>query len=183
MWKNSAARFGNFSILIHWSVALVVYAMFILGLWMVGLGYYDSWYHRAPEIHKSIGVILFAVMVIRLIWRFISPPPAPLSSYSPLVRYSAVAAHWLLYILLFAILITGYLISTADGEGISVFGLFTVPATLSGAGAQADMAGDVHLWLAWSVVVISLLHAAAALKHHFIDRDITLKRMLGRRSD
>ncbi|PKH26290.1 cytochrome b [Enterobacterales bacterium CwR94] len=183
MWKNSSRRFGHFSILLHWLVALAVYGMFALGLWMVGLGYYDNWYHQAPELHKSIGITLFAVMVIRLVWRFVSPPPKPLSSYSPAVRYSAIIAHWLLYGVLFAILITGYLISTADGEGISVFGLFTVPATLTGAGSQADLAGDVHLWLAWSVVILSVLHGLAALKHHFIDRDITLKRMLGHRID
>ncbi|MGV3344981.1 cytochrome b [Enterobacteriaceae bacterium LUAb1] len=183
MWKNSPTHFGYFTILLHWLVALTVYGMFALGLWMVGLDYDNNWYHFAPELHKSIGITLFAVMIIRLLWRFISPPPKPLSSYSPLVHYGAIAAHWLLYALLFTILITGYLISTADGEGINVFGWFTVPATFTGAGVQADTAGNIHLWLAWTVVVISILHGLAALKHHFIDRDITLKRMLGRRID
>ncbi|WP_437610681.1 cytochrome b [Erwinia sp. V71] len=181
--RNTSTRFGSVSIILHWLVALAVYGMFALGLWMVTLGYYDNWYHQAPELHKSIGMVLFAVMIIRLVWRFISPPPKPLSSYSPLVRISAVAAHLLLYALLFAILITGYLISTADGAAINVFGLVSVPATLAGSGEQADLAGDIHLYLAWSVVIISVLHGLAALKHHFVDRDITLKRMLGHRID
>lgn len=181
--KNTPTRFGQLSIALHWLVALAVYGMFALGLWMVTLGYYDNWYHQAPELHKSIGIVLFTVMILRLIWRFVSPPPKPLSSYSPLVRFSAIAAHLLMYVILFAILITGYLISTADGKPIEVFGLVSVPATLAGYGQQADLAGDIHLYLAWSVVIISLLHGLAALKHHFIDRDITLKRMLGHRID
>ncbi|BBL31158.1 cytochrome b [Pantoea ananatis] len=160
-------------------MALVIYAMFALGLWMVGLSYYDTWYHNAPEIHKSIGVILMLALIIRLIWRVVSPPPKPLSSYSPLVRITAVVAHGLLYGLLIAILFSGYLISTADGKPVSVFGWFSLPAVLTGAGEQADLAGDIHLWLAWCIVILSVLHGLAALKHHFIDRDITLKRMLG----
>lgn len=181
VWRNSSQTYGHISLLLHWLMALAVYGMFALGLWMVGLGYYDSWYHNAPEIHKSFGVLLFALLILRLIWRIISPPPGALASYTPLVRYSATAMHWLLYALLFAILISGYLISTADGQPISVFGWFNVPALFTGAGAQADLAGDMHRWLAWGVVILSLLHTLAALKHHFIDRDITLKRMLGHR--
>ncbi|MGX9375058.1 cytochrome b [Pantoea ananatis] len=177
--RNSPGRYGWLSIFLHWSMALVIYAMFALGLWMVGLSYYDTWYHNAPEIHKSIGVILMLALIIRLIWRVISPPPKPLSSYSPLVCITAVVAHGLLYGLLIAILFSGYLISTADGKPVSVFGWFSLPAVLTGAGEQADLAGDIHLWLAWSIVILSVLHGLAALKHHFIDRDITLKRMLG----
>lgn len=99
------------------------------------------------------------------------------------MRHSAIAAHLLLYGLLFAIMISGYLISTAEGKPVDVFGVLPVPALFSGMGEQADLAGDVHLWLAWSVVILSALHGLAALKHHFIDRDITLKRMLGTRID
>ena len=92
LWKNTADRFGHVSVLIHWLVALTVYGMFALGLWMVTLGYYDVWYHRAPEIHKSIGALLFIVMVIRVIWRFVPPPPKPLASYGRLTRVSAIRA-------------------------------------------------------------------------------------------
>lgn len=181
-WRNSPERYGHLSVLIHWLVALTVYGMFGLGLWMVTLGYYDGWYHKAPELHKSIGMVVLLVMVIRVLWRFISPPPASLAGYTRLTRISALAAHLLLYLLLFAILISGYLISTADGKPISVFGLFDVPATLSDFGAQADLAGTLHLWLAWGVVILSVLHGLAALKHHFIDKDVTLMRMLGKSS-
>jgi cytochrome b561 len=79
-------------------------------------------------------------------------------------------------------MIAGYLISTAEGVGIPVFGLFEVPALVSGLPDQADTAGVIHLYLAWVLVIFSGLHALAALKHHFIDRDVTLKRMLGRKA-
>ncbi|KOY60584.1 cytochrome B [Photorhabdus heterorhabditis] len=183
LWKNTSNQFGHLSVLLHWLVALAVYGMFALGLWMVTLGYYDTWYHKAPEIHKSIGIVLLITMVVRVIWRFVSPLPKPLASYSCLTRVSAVLMHIMLYILLFGILISGYLISTADGQPITVFDWFTVPATLMGQGKQADAAGMIHLYLAWTVVILSLLHTIAALKHHLIDRDATLKRMLGFRSE
>ncbi|MBC8949595.1 MULTISPECIES: cytochrome b [Xenorhabdus] len=177
--KNTSTSFGHISILIHWLVALAVYGMFALGLWMVTLSYYDNWYHRAPELHKSIGSLLFIIMIIRVIWRFISPPPKPLASYGLFIRISSQLMQLILYIALFGILFSGYLISTADGQPISIFGWFEIPATLTGQGIQADTAGVIHLYLAWTVVVLSLLHGLAALKHHFIDRDTTLKRMFG----
>ncbi len=180
--RNSSRRYGIISISLHWIFAIAVYAMFGLGLWMVTLSYYDGWYHQAPELHKSIGVLLMMGLVIRVIWRHISPPPAAPKTHSKFTRISAVAAHITLYALLFALLISGYLISTAEGKPISVFGIFDVPATLADAGSQADIAGVIHLWLAWSVVILSVLHGLAALKHHFIDKDDTLKRMLGRSS-
>lgn len=180
--RNTSRRYGIISISLHWIFAIAVYAMFGLGLWMVTLSYYDGWYHQAPELHKSIGVLLMMGLVIRVIWRHISPPPAAPKTHSKFTRISAVAAHITLYALLFALLISGYLISTAKGKPISVFGIFDVPATLADAGSQADIAGVIHLWLAWSVVILSVLHGLAALKHHFIDKDDTLKRMLGRSS-
>ncbi len=180
--RNTSRRYGIISISLHWIFAIAVYAMFGLGLWMVTLSYYDGWYHQAPELHKSIGVLLMMGLVIRVIWRHISPPPAAPKTHSKFTRISAVAAHITLYALLFALLISGYLISTAEGKPISVFGIFDVPATLADAGSQADIAGVIHFWLAWSVVILSVLHGLAALKHHFIDKDDTLKRMLGRSS-
>lgn len=180
MWRNTPSAYGHVSVLLHWLPAVAIYGMFALGLWMVTLDYYNPWYHQAPEIHKAIGVLLFLSMLFRVLWRRISPSPPPLTSYSRATRIGAVAMHHSLYLLLFLLLISGYLISTADRQPISVFGWFSVPATLSGLRDQADIAGAVHLYLAWSVVILSVLHALAALKHHFIDGDSTLKRMLGR---
>jgi len=182
-WRNSPARYGLVSIVLHWGIALAVFSLFGLGFWMVDLEYYSSWYRTAPNLHKSIGLCLFALMLLRLLWRFISPPPPTLSSYSRLTRLGAHWGHVLLYVGLFALMTAGYLISTAEGSGISVFGLFEVPATLTSLPEQADLAGWIHEYLAWGLVIFAGLHGLAALKHHFLDRDATLLRMLGRRAD
>ena len=89
--------------------------------------------------------------------------------------------HRLMYALMYLLLLSGYLISTADGRGINVFGLFTVPASISGLQNQADIAGELHQWLAYVLIGLTSLHVLAALKHHFVDRDQTLKRMLSSR--
>lgn len=178
MWRNTESGYGIVSIVLHWLVAAAVVGLFVLGLWMVELGYYDPWYRRGPELHKSIGVLLFAVVVLRLLWRWFNPRPRPMPGHAPWERRLAGLAHVLLYLLLFAVMIAGYLISTADGRPVEVFGWFSVPATLQGLEGQEDLAGDVHLALAVGLIVLAGLHAAAALKHHFIDRDQTLRRML-----
>ena len=178
--RNSEQRWGLITVSIHWITALVVIGMFSLGLWMVELTYYDQWYRQAPFIHKSIGVLLFLLTVARLAWRLLNPKPAELKEHSPIERRLAHIAHTLIYLLLFAIMISGYLISTADGRSVEVFNWFSIPATLHGYEQQEDIAGLIHLVLAISLITLVTLHAAAALKHHFIDRDRTLLRMLGK---
>jgi len=180
--RNSSSRYGFVSIFMHWGVALAVFGLFGLGLWMMGLDYYSPWRKDAPDLHKSIGLVLLAVMLLRVLWRFISPPPSALPNHGKLTRVASKAGHGLLYLGLFAVMIAGYMISTADGVGIPVFGLFEVPALVSNLPDQADVAGEIHFYLAWGLVIFAGLHGLAALKHHFIDRDATLKRMLGRKA-
>ena len=180
MWRNTESSYGLAAIILHWLVALTVVGLFALGLWMTELDYNDPWYKRAPDIHRAIGVLLFLVLATRLLWRLAGPRPQALATHSPLEKRLATFAHALLYLLLFAVMTAGYLVSTADGRPVEVFGLFSVPATLSGIENQEDMAGDIHFILAIALISLAGLHALAALKHHFIDRDTTLLRMLGR---
>lgn len=179
-WRNSPARYGLVSISLHWLVALAVFGLFALGYWMVGLSYYDPWRQEAPDLHKSIGLLLFGLMLLRVLWRLLNPSPAALASHGAMTRLASKLGHGLLYLGLFGVMITGYLISTADGRGIEVFGLFTVPATFTGIPDQEDVAGDIHRILAWGLVIFAGVHGLAALKHHVIDRDSTLLRMFGR---
>ena len=181
-WKNTRTGYGLVAISLHWVVALTVIGLAILGLWMVDLSYYSPWYRSAPFWHKSIGLALFAVMLFRLLWRWANPSPAHLPNHQRWELNLAGIVHVLLYLLLFVIVISGYLISTATGQGISVFGWFDVPALVSGLPSQADRAGAVHYWVAIGVLGLAALHALGALKHHFIDRDDTLRRMLGMRA-
>ena len=72
-WRNSPTHYGLTSIVLHWLVAVAVFGLFALGFWMVGLNYYSSWYRTAPDLHKSIGILLLLVMLLRVLWRFVSP--------------------------------------------------------------------------------------------------------------
>ena len=177
--KNTPARWGLISMILHWGVALAVFGLFGLGLWMTGLSYYDPWYKTGPDLHRAIGVLVFIAVALRLVWRWWDGAPKNISGHSRWERKAAHTAHGLLYALLFTVMITGYLISTADGRPVSVFGLFDVPATLQGLKGQEDIAGIVHLVLAIGLVAVAAVHAAGALKHHVIDKDETLKRMTG----
>jgi cytochrome b561 len=176
-WKNNRLQYGVVSVFLHWLVAIAVFSLFLLGLWMTGLDYYHPWYQKGPNLHRSVGVLLFLLL---LFWRWRIGVPEPLVSHSRLERVAAHLVHVLLYLVLFGVMISGYLISTADGRPVNVFGWLQVPALVSGIGGQEDFAGKVHLFLAYSTMALVALHLLGALKHHFIDRDRTLMRMFGR---
>ena len=178
MWKNTEKSYGGIAKIFHWLSALVVFSLFALGYWMVDLTYYSQWYKTAPHLHKSIGILLFIVTLLRLIWRKYNVSPASITSHSPLVKTSAKIAHGLIYMLLVALMISGYLISTADDRAIEVFDWFEVVALGALFDQQADIAGVIHQYIAYVLIAFSLLHGLAAIKHHVIDKDETLKRMI-----
>ncbi|RMH50540.1 MAG: cytochrome b [Zetaproteobacteria bacterium] len=175
--RNSRHAYGLVAILLHWLMAVAIFGMFGLGVWMRTLGYYDRWYHAAPELHKSVGMVLLLVLLIRWLWRLANPLPEPRGA--PWECILARLVHRLHYLLLFALMATGYLIPTAKGAGIALFGVATVPALTTLDAHSADLIGAIHRYLAWAVVVLAGFHAAAAMKHHWINRDDTLLRMLG----
>ncbi|RKF18477.1 cytochrome b [Alginatibacterium sediminis] len=175
---NSESRYGLISQLFHWVFAITIIALFALGTYMVDLTYYDSWYQSAPWWHKSFGAILLLLVLPRFIWKALSVRVKPLASDPPLQQKAAHAAHMLLLLLLVTVLISGYLISTADGRSIEVFAWFSLPASVTGLPDQATRAGLVHEYAALALVILAGLHGLAALKHHFINKDKTLLRML-----
>jgi cytochrome b561 len=178
--KNTRSRYGFISVVIHWLMAMVVICMFALGLWMRQLSYYDPWYQDGPTIHKSIGVLLFILLLARIGWRSINIRPNDDPILKKWERTTAHLTHFAMYGLMLMLMTAGYLISTADGRQIEVFNLFSVPATLQGIENQEDIAGEIHQILAWTLILLAGVHALAALKHHFINRDSTLLKMLGR---
>ncbi len=178
LFKNTVTSFGFFSILLHWTMAVLIIAMFFLGQYMVGLDYYDPWYHSAPSWHKSIGICLFVLLIVRFIWKMIQITPSPFSNYKPWELKIAKFTHWSFYVLLLACCISGYYIATAKGVGIDLFGLIDIPALTSLQESQAEIIEDIHEVSTWLLVVLFLLHFAAAMKHHFIDKDNTLIRMV-----
>jgi len=179
--NNTKANYGYISIFFHWLSAVSIFGLFALGYYMVDLTYYHQLYKTAPALHKSIGLMFFALMIIRLVWRYTQISPNHLTSHSTLEKKAGKLIHVLLYLLVFIIMMTGYLISTADGRGIEVFEFITVPAFGAIIENQEDVAGFVHKWLAYALITLATLHALAALKHHFIDKDNTLNRIIGKR--
>ena len=177
--NNTSSHYGYITIFFHWISAVSIFGLFGLGDYMVDLTYYHQWYKTAPELHKSIGIMVFILMLLRLCLRLQQVNPSHLDSHNLLERKAGKITHTLLYCLIFTVMITGYLISTADGRGIEVFELVTVPAIGSIIENQEDIAGAIHKWLAYLLLGLALLHALAALKHHFIDKDDTLRRMTG----
>lgn len=174
--SQAVSQYNSIAKILHWLSAVTIFALFAAGYWMVDLTYYSEWYKVVPHWHKSVGLILFALTFIRVIWKFISKSPE--IEGAAWEKMGAEIAHKLLYILLFATFISGYLISTADGRGIEVFTWFTLPGLGSLIENQEDIAGEVHYYLTYSLIGLAALHALAALKHHFINKDNTLKKML-----
>ncbi|WP_252109246.1 MULTISPECIES: cytochrome b [unclassified Halomonas] len=176
MWRNTRSGWGLVSISFHWLSALAVIGLFILGWWMTGLGYYDPWYNQGPWVHRSIGILLLMVTTARIVWRLVQPTPK--GEGSRFERLAAHVGHIGLYVLLLLVMLSGYLISTANGRGVSVFDWFEMPAVLSNLPNQASIAGDIHWYSAVTLIVIAAGHELAALKHHFVSRHATLSRML-----
>ena len=184
MLKNTTQSYGLVSVIFHWLTAVVVVGLFCLGWWMVDLTYYSNWYKTAPDIHRSIGILLAILICARLLWRLQNLQPESLSTHKKWEIKLAHFVHLLLYVMLFAMFVTGYLISTAKGQPIKVFDWFSIPAIVTGDDLGIknleDKVGLVHEILAYCLIALAGAHALAALKHHFIDKDATLKRMTGR---
>jgi cytochrome b561 len=173
--RDSAAGYGLVTRLTHWAMALGVVFLFALGLWMVTLDYYSPYYTSAPDVHRSVGILLLILLVARFGWRLVNPRPDD-GELAPWERTASRIVHWGFYPLLLALMVSGYLISTADGRPIEVFNWFSVPSLVQRKGLE-DSAGEVHEVLAYLTIALVVVHAAASLKHHFIDRSRILVRM------
>lgn len=178
MLVNQTNQYGLVQIALHWLIAVTIFGLFGLGLWMVDLTYYSSWYRTAPDLHRSIGVIVVSLMVLRLLWRLANPKVASVATHKNWERKLAHLTHGLMYVLMLLLAISGYMITTAKGQPLNVFDWFSIPAISFGIEYQEEIAGDLHEIFAWSLIALAALHIIGALKHHFVDRDETLKRML-----
>ena len=171
-------RYTRPAILLHWLVALLIVCAFVMGLLMTDihgitpnkLKYY-SW-------HKWMGVTVLGLAVIRILWRHLNkPPPHPTHMPAWQVR-AAEGMHALLYLLIFAVPISGYLYTLSAGVPVVYLGLVKLPVFMDPNPEWKPVLQSIHYWLNMTMAAAVAAHVAAALKHHFIDRDSTLKRML-----
>ena len=173
--RDTKAGYGLATRLMHWLMAAAIVGMFALGVWMRTLDYYSPYYNLAPDIHRSVGMLLLILLVLRFAWRVANERPDD-HDLSPFEAAASRVVHWGFYPLLLAVMVSGYLISTAKGEPIDVFGWLSVPSLVQGEGLE-DTAGLIHEVLAYVTIGLAAVHTIAALKHHLIDRSRILTRM------
>ncbi|RFP12004.1 MULTISPECIES: cytochrome b [unclassified Duganella] len=180
---DNKTNFSRTTIVLHWLVAASIIGLIALGIYMVET---ESWH--LYDIHKSIGLLTFVAILARLAWRWRNGLPQPVRPVSRLEYVTAVAAHVVLLILTVVLPLSGMLYSGASGHGFGIFDWEIFPSHYLGDQAVplsarwSDIGQTLHGLLGYLLLTLIVLHAAAALKHHFIDKDATLKRMLGRTS-
>lgn len=177
--KNTAHEWGSISKLLHWLVVVLVLVMAWLGLTMGDLP-------NGPDkiatyaLHKSIGLTILGLVLLRLLWRWHAGAPAPVPGTPGWQDRIASLTHWALYALLLAMPLSGWLLNSAAGFPLQWFGLVNLPALTGRDAGLHEGAEDVHELLFWTLVVLVVTHAAAAFYHHLFQRDATLARMLPR---
>jgi cytochrome b561 len=178
MWTNSNEQWGKLSQWFHWSMALLIFGMLGVGLYMVSLPPTNTkWMFYG--LHKSFGVIVLILAIVRLLWRTTQPIPH-LSHIPSWQRIGARTVHRLLYLFMLMMPVSGYIMSVAGGHPIQVFNLWTVPALFEPNKALASFANDVHRITSRLFIAALILHMSAAFYHHWIRKDFVLNRMLGR---
>jgi cytochrome b561 len=176
--RNSPERYGTIPIVLHWTMAVLVIAAWVLGTFGDEL---PRGTVRAVGqfVHISAGLAILAILAVRLVWRLVDPPPAPEKTpFGRWADYAGKSAHWLLYGLLAAVVVAGITNQFADGEALPVFGVFDIASPWAKDHQFAEAAEEVHELLANALLIVVGLHTAAALAHHWLLRDRTLSRML-----
>lgn len=177
--NNSEARWGHVSQLFHWLIVVLIVVMAYLGLTMTDLA--NSPYKiRVYALHKSIGLSILLLVALRLMWRAYAGAPPALPGVPTWQARVAALTHGGLYALLFAVPISGWVLNSAAGFPLHWFGLVKLPALAAKDEVVTALAKNMHQWLFWTLIVLALMHAAAAFYHHWFRRDATLARMLPR---
>lgn len=173
--RNTYQSYGSISKFFHWTIALLIIGMIIYGYSLSFLP--ESWAPTAYNIHKLFGLLILTLMLLRLIWALMNPKPK-LPSKTPLWEIALERLmHFSLYLVLLAMPISGWLLASAAGKPPRLFGL-SLGLPIAKNDWLRDNADTVHITLAIVIIVMVTLHVLAALKHHFIDKDNVLKRMM-----
>ncbi|MGV7214179.1 cytochrome b [Bradyrhizobium sp. UFLA05-112] len=175
--RNSAEGYGAVAIALHWAVVALVFCAWLLGEFGDALP-------RGPQreagenIHIFLGLSVLLLVAVRLCWRLTDAPPAPDAVIGRWSEHAARAMHYMMYALLVAAPVAGILVQFARGQALPVFGLIEIASPWTADRAFARDVREVHEALANALLILVGLHAAAALVHHYVLHDRTLKRML-----
>jgi cytochrome b561 len=175
-------RYTGTAIALHWLIALLIVGAFTLGLVMTDIPGISPAKLRYYSWHKWAGVTVLLLACLRLLWRLKNRPPEFPEAMPAWQRRAAHSLHQLLYLFIFAVPLSGYFYTLAAGFPVVYFGLFQLPVVIAKNKALADTLQPIHYWLNMAMAALVVLHVLAALKHHFVDRDATLRRMLPGRS-
>jgi cytochrome b561 len=172
-----AGGYSAFAKLLHWLVAICVLSTIPIAFWMSNTGpgpLQDNLYN----LHKSLGVLILALMLLRIAYRLITGAPAPDPTLAPWQRAVSSIMHTLLYVLLLAMPIVGWIANSAYGASTPFFGLIDLPPIVGKNEPLSERLFILHRWTGWVVAALAAMHIGAALQHRFIHRDGMLRRML-----
>jgi cytochrome b561 len=169
-------QYGATAKIFHWLIVALLMVQYPIGWLMPDL--HRNMKPGAPmTFHVSFGIVILTLVVLRLAWR-LTHPVAPESTLPPWQRLSSEAVHWLLYALVLATTITGWLFASFRGWSISFFYLVPLPMLSPDNAAAGETIDGLHQAMEWALLVVIGLHVAAALAHHFVYRDRVMQRML-----
>jgi cytochrome b561 len=171
-------RYTNTAIFFHWLIALMIIGSFTLGLVMTDIPGLTPAKLKYYSWHKWAGVTILALATLRLLWRLTHKAPAYPATMPGWQQTSANALHGALYVLMFAVPLSGYFYTLAAGVPVVYFGVLELPVLIAKNDALKPVLKEVHFWLNMLLAGAVGLHVAAALKHQFIDRDGVIKRMM-----
>jgi cytochrome b561 len=170
-------RYTRTAVALHWLIAVLIFAVFPLGVYMHGLPL-SPYKLRLFSYHKWIGVTVFMLAVLRVTWRATHLPPSMPGTMADWEKLAAHATHYALYVLIFIIPVSGWLMSSAKGFQTVWFGVLPLPDLVGKDKELGDMLLEVHKVLNYLLFGLVLAHIGAALKHHFVERDDVLVRMI-----
>ncbi|MGH8852707.1 MAG: cytochrome b [Telluria sp.] len=171
-------RYTAPAIALHWLIALAIIATFTLGLVMTEIPGLTPTKLKYYSWHKWAGVTILALAALRLLWRLFHRPPPYADPIPAWQRVAAHGLHWLLYVLMFAVPLSGYFYSLASGVPVVWFGVLKLPVLIAADPDLKAVLKDVHYWLNMLLATLVGLHVAAAFKHLLVDRDGVMGRML-----
>lgn len=177
IWRNTMTRYGAVAQGFHWLVALLVIALLAVGLYMTGLKPGPDMF-KIYAFHKSVGITVLVFAVLRLVWRLSNPHPQALPTHQQWEKFLAKLVHVFLYFAIIGMPLSGWIMSSAKGFPVSVFGWFTLPDLVGPSKDIGKLANEFHELIAYALIAAIVLHVAGAMKHHIIDKDSTLRRML-----